>query len=86
MHNEETKAMPTILTLFGLRFYFYSKEHQPVYIHIEKDGNDAKIEVATRKVVYNHGIKANDMRRALEIVEMYEAEIYEKWYIYFNEN
>jgi len=78
--------MPTVLNLFGLRFYFYSNEHQPVHIHIEKDGDDAKIEVATRTVVYNHGIKANDLRRALEIIEMYEAEIYEKWYSYFNEN
>ena len=75
--------MPTILTLFGLRFYFYSDEHLPIHIHIQHGDNDAKVEIATRKVVYNRGIKANDMRRALEVIELYEAEIIAKWHEYF---
>ncbi|MBE6243946.1 MAG: DUF4160 domain-containing protein [Bacteroidales bacterium] len=28
--------MPTILFLFGLRFFFYSEEHLPVHVHVEK--------------------------------------------------
>lgn len=67
--------MTTILEIFGLRFYFYSDEHLPIHVHIEHGGNDAKVEISTRKIIYNRGIKANDMRRALEIIELYEAEI-----------
>ena len=52
--------------------------------HIEHGGNDAKVEISTRKIIYNRGIKANDMRRALEIIELYEAEIIAKWYEYFD--
>lgn len=54
--------MPTILNIFGLRFYFYSDEHLPIHVHIEYGDNDAKVEIATRKIKYNRGIKANDMR------------------------
>jgi len=25
--------MPTLLNIFGLRFYFYSDEHLPIHIH-----------------------------------------------------
>lgn len=35
--------MPTILTVNGFRFYFYSNENdEPVHIHIEKAGGSAK--------------------------------------------
>ena len=77
--------MPTILNLFVLRFYFYSDEHLPIHVHIEYGDNDAKVEIATREIKYNRGIKANDMRRALEVIELYEAEIIAKWHEYFGE-
>lgn len=28
--------MPTILTTNGFRFFFYSNEHLPIHIHVEK--------------------------------------------------
>ena len=77
--------MPTILNIFGLRFYFYSDEHLPIHVHIEYGDNDAKVEIATREVKYNRGIKANDMRRAQEIIELYEDEIIAKWHEYFDD-
>ena len=36
------KAMPTIFTLFGLRFMFYSDDHEPVHVHICNAGREAK--------------------------------------------
>ena len=78
--------MPTILYIFGLRFYFYSDEHEPIHVHIEKGDDDAKVEIATRKIIYNRGIKANDMRKALQIIELYEDDIVAKWYEYFDSN
>lgn len=27
--------MPTLLYIFGLRFYFYSNEHEPMHIHVQ---------------------------------------------------
>lgn len=82
---KEQLTMPTILYIFGLRFYFYSDEHRPIHVHIEYGGNDAKIEIETRDVKYNRGIKAGDLRRALQIIEMYEADIIAKWHEYFGD-
>ncbi len=34
--------MPTILYVDGYRFFFYSNNHKPKHIHIEKDSKTAK--------------------------------------------
>ena len=37
------KVMPTILLIFGWRFYFYSNENnEPIHIHVEKAEMEAK--------------------------------------------
>lgn len=28
--------MPEILRIFGLRFFFYSREHEPIHVHVKK--------------------------------------------------
>ena len=28
--------MPTVLSLFGYRFWFYGNDHTPIHIHIKK--------------------------------------------------
>ena len=27
--------MPTLLTIFGLRFFFYLDEHEPIHVHVK---------------------------------------------------
>ena len=34
--------MPTILTVKGFRFFFYSNDHSPMHIHVEKGDGTAK--------------------------------------------
>lgn len=29
--------MPTIFIIFGYRFYFWSNEHNPIHVHVEKE-------------------------------------------------
>lgn len=35
--------MPTVLLIFGLRFYFYADEHDPIHVHLESSDGRAKI-------------------------------------------
>ena len=35
--------MPTILVIFGLRFYFFANEHLPIHVHLENADDLAKI-------------------------------------------
>ncbi len=32
------KDMPQLFTLFGLRFMFYSNDHEPIHVHVVKGG------------------------------------------------
>ena len=45
--------MPTILFLFGLRFFFYSDEHLPMHVHVKNGDGKAKIIIETAEVVEN---------------------------------
>ena len=72
--------MPTILIIFGLRFYFYADEHLPIHVHLENGVGLAKIELEPEiRLVENKGIKSKDIKRAMSIVEQYKEEFIEKW-------
>lgn len=72
--------MPTIFELFGLRFFFYADEHSPIHVHIVKGDAEAKIEIDPEiKLIYNHVLKAQDVRRAIRLAKMYKDDIIEIW-------
>lgn len=72
--------MPTIFEIFGLRFFFFSDDHLPIHVHVVKGDDDAKIEIEPQiRLVYNHGLKANDIKKALKLAELYREEIVETW-------
>lgn len=72
--------MPTIFELFGLRFFFYADEHSPIHVHIVKGDAEAKIEIDPEiKLIYNHGLKVQDVRMAIRLAKMYKDDIIEIW-------
>jgi hypothetical protein len=78
--------MPTLLNIFGLRFYFYSDEHLPMHVHIENSDGKAKINLEpTIKVVENKSIKPQDIKKALEIIKLYKKDFIKAWKEYHGE-
>ena len=74
------KDMPTVFEIFGLRFFFFSDDHDPVHVHVVKGDDEAKIAVMPEiELVYNHGLKVQDVKRALKLVKMYKEEIIAAW-------
>lgn len=72
--------MPTLLNIFGLRFYFYSDEHTPVHVHIENSDGKAKINlIPVTEVVENRNIKPKDLKKALTVIDMYREEFIQAW-------
>ena len=72
--------MPTILVIFGLRFYFYASEHLPIHVHLENGDGTAKIALEPEiDLIENNGINPRDIKRAMSIVEHYKEEFIEKW-------
>ena len=67
--------MPTLLYAFGIRFFFYLDEHEPIHVHISYGGKKAKIELEPEvRIVYNHGLKDNTLKKAITICENYKEE------------
>ena len=73
--------MPTLLTIFGIRFYFYLDEHQPIHVHVACGGKKAKIALEPEiAIVYNHGLKEQEMKKALETCRIYRKNFISEWH------
>ena len=77
--------MPTIMYLFGLRFFFYSEEHLPIHVHVQSGDGKAKFDVETLEVLENKGVKPADLKKAVDAVKQYQADIKQAWIEYFDE-
>ena len=77
--------MPTVLYLFGLRFYFYSDEHLPMHVHVENGDGKAKISIETAEVLKNSGIKPQDLKKAVDAVSQYKEDLIQAWKEHFDE-
>ncbi len=78
--------MPTVLFIFGIRFFFYPNDHEPIHVHIEYQGKSAKIQVAPEVIVVeNNGLKAQILKKAVDSVVFYKEDIIAAWNEVFND-
>ncbi len=56
------KGRPTIFTLFGYRFLFYSNDHTPIHVHVVKGGAKAKFNLFPVELVENLGFKPAELK------------------------
>ncbi len=77
--------MPEIFRFFGYSFFFYSKEHEPIHVHVEGAGGFAVFDYDGESFVMRekHGIKANDMKRIVAVIEENKDIIINRWESYF---
>ncbi len=76
--------MPTIFSQKGYRFFFYSNEHLPMHIHIEKDNKTAKFEILPITLIKSRKFNATEIREIRSLVEENSGLIKNKWNEYFN--
>jgi hypothetical protein len=82
--------MPTIFIFFGLRFVFFSNDHEPVHIHVIKGKGKIK-EYAIFTVLpdiilkENYGLKPNEIKMAEMVIEENKEIIIENWGIFFKQ-
>lgn len=55
--------MPEVFRAYGLRFFFYSREHEPIHVHVKNSDGVAKFILTESGFVldYNKGIKPRDL-------------------------
>lgn len=75
--------MPELFRMFGLRFFFYSREHLPVHVHVENVDGSAKFTVSPVTLLENKGLKNKDLRLAESIIEENAENIMNRWKEYF---
>ena len=69
MQIQKQKVRPTVLLIFGIRFFFYPNDHEPIHVHIEYQGKSAKIQVYPEiEVIENKGLKSQTIKKAIEAV------------------
>ena len=78
------KIMPQLFTLFGLRFMFYSNDHEPIHVHVVKGGAEARFQVQPEVTLLdNRGLKPAELKLAESIVEENKEIIAARWNEYF---
>ena len=76
--------MPTIFIRLGYVFKFYSNEHGPIHVHVQKGGNTAKFTVFPVMLVENYGMKPQELKQIATIISDSQEEIAEHWNSFFN--
>ena len=71
--------MPKIFEAEGFSFFFYMNEHEPVHVHVRKQGKIAKFEILNG---YAKLSKA-DMAKASELATENSELIIKKWFEIF---
>lgn len=82
--------MPILFIFFGLRFMFYSNDHEPIHIHVVKGKGKikehAKFSVIPEiKLIENQGLQINELKMAEMVISENAEIIIEKWNAYFSE-
>ncbi len=76
--------MPTVKIIYGYRFFFYSNDHDPIHIHVEKDKKTVKYYLQPLELVKSRGFNASELKKIGIIIEDNLELLKQKWYEYFN--
>ena len=81
--------MPTIFSVFGLRFLFFSDDHEPIHVHVAR-GKGAIDESAvfqlepTVQLKKNNGLSSTELKLAENLVTENRDLIIARWKEHFN--
>mgnify|MGYP003302139247 FL=1 len=77
--------MPEIFRFFGFSFFFYSREHEPIHVHVEGNDGYAVYDFDEDSFVLREkqNIKANDQKKIESVIEENKDIIIKRWKEYF---
>lgn len=67
------------MTIFGMRFFFYSSEENKMHIHVEAQGREMKVWLDTFEVAYNNGFPDHLANNIIKIVRIHEKRLKKAW-------
>ncbi len=77
--------MPEIFRIFGFSFFFYSREHEPIHVHVEGNDGYAVFDLVGDVFVLReeYGIKANDLKKIQGVIDENKDIIINRWKEHF---
>ena len=77
--------MPEVFKFGGYSYFYYSREHEPIHIHVEGNGSYAKFDLVNEEFVLKekHGIKTGDLKRIHDIITENKDIIKNHWNNFF---
>ncbi len=77
--------MPTLFYYLGLKFSFYSNDHEPIHVHVTSGDGEARYRIEPDiALISNKGMKTRDLRIAEAAIEENKEVIIESWNKFFN--
>lgn len=93
LRGENKQAMPKIYEYFGIIFFLYPNDHEPIHAHAISGGNETIFElhfengqlkeIKTRKKRGKEHLPKAKMEQAKAFVEEFAVQIAEKWYRFY---
>jgi uncharacterized protein DUF4160 len=76
--------MPTVLRIYGYRFFFYSLEgSEPPHVHAEHANNVAKFWLQPVSLAESHGFRIHELNRLRLLVIEHRLKFLEAWNAHF---
>ncbi|MBD9179243.1 MAG: DUF4160 domain-containing protein [Odoribacter splanchnicus] len=75
--------MPTLFIYLGLRFFFYSNDHEPIHVHVSSGDGEARFQLEPITLIENKGLKAKELKIAELAIEENKEVIIERWNEFF---
>ncbi len=86
LNSKKYLFMPTLFFYLGLRFFFYSNDHEPIHVHVSSGDAEAKFRIEPEIVlIENSGLKSREIRQAIMAIEENKEVIIERWKEYFEQ-
>lgn len=78
--------MPEIFRAYGYSFLFFSREHEPIHIHVVGHDGEARYVWNGKEFLFSgqHGIKSGDLKKIKAIIDENSGIIIYRWNEIFN--
>lgn len=78
--------MPEIFRFFGYSFFFYSREHEPIHVHVEGNGGYAIYDLIDGVFLIreSQGVKPRDQRKIESVISENKDVIIKRWKEHFD--
>lgn len=75
--------MPVLFYYLGLRFFFYSNDHDPIHVHVSNGYKEARFQLEPLVLLENKGLKVRELKVAEMGIEENKEIIRERWIEFF---